>query len=165
MQRTAPSPASSPRTPQEPASKRQRMSNGSHMSTPASTPNSEAQRLEDALASEECKRVEAIEREGAGRGETKWHLSFQKPPVAQSESPLRIVSAGYSALDVVGKARSSEDDDEEAVKPQIQGRRSFGNYKSKAVVRSPQALTRSRLLVSTETAESQRCRIFKWFRP
>ncbi len=141
------------------------MSNGSHLSTPASTPNSEAQRLEDALASEERKRVEAIEREGAGRGETKWYLSFQKPPVAQSESPLRIVSAGYSALDVVGKARSSEDDDEEAVRPQIQGRRSFGNYKSKAVVRSPQALTRSRLLVSTETAESQRCRIFKWFRP
>ncbi|KAK5166444.1 uncharacterized protein LTR77_007987 [Saxophila tyrrhenica] len=129
MQRSTGSP-SSPRTPDQPSGKRQRMSNGSYNSTPAST---DAQRVEEAIATEERKRAEIAEREAAGRGETKWYLSFKEPPVSQqSESPLRIVSAGYSALDAAGRERSSEDEGEEdSVRRQMQGRRSFGKFNRK----------------------------------
>lgn len=135
MQRSGPSPSSSPSTPNEPSSKRQRTSNGSYNSTPSSTPRADAQRLEEALASEDRKRKEAVEREGAGRGETKWYLSFQERPVAQQETPLRIVSAGYSALDAAGRERSSEDEEQDNARPQMQGRRSFGKFNTKIEVR------------------------------
>lgn len=131
MQRATASPSSTPSTPSEPPSKKQRMSNGSARSTPSSTPRSDAERLEEALAAEEQKRAAALHREAADRGETKWVLSFQEPQ--GTESPLRIVSAGYATLDV-GKPRSSEDDEVEE-RPQVTGRRSFGNFNRTVKVR------------------------------
>jgi hypothetical protein len=129
MQRSAASPASLPSTPPDPPSKRQRLSNGSHISTPSSTPRSDAQAVEEALAAEELRRTEALEREAADRGETKWYLSFEEPQPSIQESPLRIVSAGFSMLDATRPAadRSSEEDVDVDV-PTAKGRRSFGKF-------------------------------------
>lgn len=127
MQRAAASEASSPRTPAELAAKKQRLSYTSFKSTPASTPG------EDGSASEEHKREEAFAREAAARGDSKWYLSFQEPQSPAVSSPLRIVSAGYGALDTSGVAKDhSTDDEEDTRRPQIPGRRSFGKF-NKAV--------------------------------
>ena len=131
MQRGSPS-SSSPGTPSEPAYKRQRLSNGS---SAASTPRSDAQRVAEALAAEERKRAEAIEREGADRGETKWYLSVQQSSrPAKSASALKFVSAGYSVLDAaedVGPAESDEDEEGVNTRPLVQGRMNFGKFSRK----------------------------------
>ena len=130
MQRGTTSPKSTPSTPPEPPSKRQRMSNGSYASTPASTPKSDAQAIEEALAAEEQKRTEALEREAADRGETKWYLSFKEPEASVAQTPLRIMSAGFSTLDSTSAARDrSSDEDVDTTKPPSSfGRRSFGKF-------------------------------------
>lgn len=130
-------PNSSPSTPPEPSSKRQRMSNGSYASTPSSTPRSDAQRIEEAKAAEEQKRTEAVEREGVQRGETKWYLSFKEPPRTTPQTPLRIVSAGFSTLDASDAAKNKSSDEDENVDevPQETGRRSFGKFNRAIEVR------------------------------
>ena len=125
MQRASASPASAPSTPTEYPSKKQRLSNGSYNSTPASAPSSDAQAIEKALAAEEQKRTEALEREAAHRGESKWYLSIREPQVPAAESPMHIVSAGYSTLDTA-QDRFSEEEGEGGAVPQVTGRRSFG---------------------------------------
>lgn len=130
MQRAAASQTSSPRTPAEPATKKQRLSNGSYSTTPASTPRQESSLIADTA---ERKREETFAREAAARGDSKWYLSFQKPQLPAVSSPLRIVSAGYGSLDSSGAARdSSSEDEEETTRPQVAGRRSFGKF-NKAV--------------------------------
>lgn len=116
MQRAAASSPSTPGTPTEPPAKKQRLSNGSSIRSPATPAESQ-------------KRVEAVEQEAASKGETKWYLSFKAPQVQQTESPLRIVSAGYSALDAghEDEPRPAEDDDEPK-RPLVSGRKSFGNF-------------------------------------
>ncbi|TKA81611.1 hypothetical protein B0A55_03554 [Friedmanniomyces simplex] len=131
MQRASASPSSAPSTPSEPPSKKQRMSNGSYSSASPSTPRTDAQAVQEALASAERKRSEALEREAADRGETKWYLSVKQPQTPAHESPVRIVSAGYSTLDSTGTARerSSDEGETEPARPSIAGRRSFGNFR------------------------------------
>ena len=135
MQRAAASPSSAPSTPEERPSKKQRLSNGSYNSTPASTPRSEVEVVAEALAAEEQKRSEAIEREGADRGETKWYLNFKDPQKPATQSPLRIVSAGYSTLDGNNATSSSADEDQEEDHTMpVSGRRSFGKFNRKIEV-------------------------------
>ena len=157
MQRSAASPTSSPGTPAQPPSKKQRLSNGSYNSTPASTPRSDTQAVEDALAEEERVRQEVLEREGRDRGETKWYLSFKEPAAKEVRTPLRIVSAGYSMLDVTAAAkdRSSKDDNEHNDTPTVQGRRNFGNFSRKSQVRCAPPRQRSSLLVCAESKQAQ----------
>jgi hypothetical protein len=161
MQRAAASPGSSPSTPPEPSGKRQRLSNGSYQSTPASTPRSDSQLVEDALASEERKRVEALEKEAANRGETKWYLSIKEPAPQAAKSPLRVVSAGYSTLDADSKQQRSADEEEDDTdsRSQIHGRRSFGNFNRKIEVSKDVFMCGSRLFVcrnsKTQTARHQ----------
>ena len=135
MQRAAASDASTPITPAEPAAKKQRLSNGSFKSTPVSTPQSEA----EAPTPEEQRREEAFAREAAARGDSKWYLSFQEPQSPAVSSPLRIVSAGYGALDSAGVARehSSEGEENGEARPQTAGRRSFGKFSSATEVCDP----------------------------
>ncbi|KAK3714799.1 hypothetical protein LTR37_007534 [Vermiconidia calcicola] len=133
MQRGAASPSSAPSTPPEPPSKKQRLSNGSYQSTPASTPRTDAQVFEEAQAAEDTKRAAALEREAAARGDSKWYLSFKESvPTQSAQFPLQIVSVGYSTLDAsgAGKQGSSEGEDDRAA-PQMQGRRSFGKFNRK----------------------------------
>lgn len=122
MQRAGAASPKTPGTPAEPPSKKQRLSNGSSIRSPA-TP------VDHAIAAEEQKRVDAVEKEAARKGETKWYLSFKAPQVETSESPLRIVSAGFSALDAGqdDEIRIAEED-EETARPQVAGRKSFGNF-------------------------------------
>ena len=158
MQRAAASPSSSPTTPSEPPSKKQRLSNGSYNSSPSSAPRSDAQAVEEALAVEEHKRASALEREAAGRGETKWYLSFNEANSPPVQAPLRVVSAGFSTLDAAGATKEENDDeeDEEATTvPQMKGRRSFGKFNHALEVRFVDNSRWPRLLVRTETTECQ----------
>lgn len=128
MQRAAASsPVESPKTPSEPPSKKQRLS--SHYS-PA-TPSADAQALQDVLAAEELKRTQAIERQAADKGETKWVLSTRDHDSPSLQMPMRVVNAGYSTIDSSATAKIAMDDDEEAQpfeRPTMQGRRSFGKF-------------------------------------
>lgn len=104
MQRTG----AAPSTPSQPPAKKQRLSNGSALGSPA-TPNEQDS--------------------SAQQGETKWYLSFKAPEAPVAQSPLRIVSAGYSSLDATGRA--GEDEDEEPAPRAIPGRKSFGKFNRK----------------------------------
>ena len=140
MQRAAASSLSlSPSTPPEPSTKRQRLSNGSYNATPASTPRSDAQAVEEALAREEHRRNEGLEREAANRGESKWYLSYKELNSPVVKTPLRIVSAGYADIDApdTGRQTSTEEDDEVNNTSQIHGRRNFGKFTRRTEVRNP----------------------------
>ena len=127
MQRAAASPSSGPSTPAEPPSKKQRMSDGSGISTPPSTSRSDAAAAKEAVAAEERQREEAFDREAADRGESKWYLSFKQPQKPASASPFRVVSAGYSTLDGSNTKDKNSEDEAESAEPQV-GRRSFGKF-------------------------------------
>lgn len=137
MQRAA---ASSPgpahgTTPPEPSSKRQRLSNGRHNATPSSQASED--RADDAaLSSDRPQRSEDAEFEGADRGDTKWYLSVKPTNSTPAMTPLRVVSAGFGALDAAQPptARSDGDGNDLNGAPQAQGRRSFGNFNRKVEV-------------------------------
>ena len=115
MQRGANSPtADNQRGATGPPSKKQRLSNGSFNSssrteTPAkSSPVSrfsDRQAVQAALAEEEKKRQQAVERAAADAGETRWALSFQEEPIdtkadgRTDNMALRIVQKGYAEID------------------------------------------------------------------
>jgi len=128
MQRaTAASPTSSPSTPNGPPSKKQRLSSGAG----PSTPSSDAQAMQEALAAEEFKRVQALERQAADAGETKWVLSYQDQRPKTQQAPMRIVTAGFSAIDsgITSRATVDQSDDDDAeLAAKMQGRRSFGRF-------------------------------------
>ncbi|KAH7042595.1 hypothetical protein B0J12DRAFT_702247 [Macrophomina phaseolina] len=112
----------SPSTPSGPPTKRQRTSAASSPATP-----SDLEAVNAAIAAEELKRDQALERAAAEAGETRWVLSFREPEKeARQRNALRVVSAGYADLD---NEDDSDDDDEEV--PQT-GRMSFGKKPSPA---------------------------------
>lgn len=104
----------------EPPAKKQRLSSGSSVRSHA-TPSEKA-------AAEQRKRADEAERETAV--ETKWHLSFNEPQTSTAQTPLRIVSAGYSSLDAAGRQEES-DENEDHARPKFSGRRSFGKFNRK----------------------------------
>jgi len=114
------------------------LSTGTYKSTPSTTPRSDAQGADGTVTAESQQRAEALEREAADRGESKWYLSFKEPETAIDNSPLRIVSAGYSTLDAGPSVRErSLDDDDDVIptRPQVAGRRSFGKFNKAVEVR------------------------------
>lgn len=133
MQRSGASESPAPGTPEQPSSKRQRMSNGTYNSSPGSTPGSEQPRIH---TPEEKKRMEASEREAAAKGETKWYLSVQQASKPVEQSPLRIISTGYGALDSGRGAQYSDSEEEEdaPVTTNAPGRMNFGNFNKKQPV-------------------------------
>ena len=157
MQRAAASPISTPVTPGDAPSKRQRLYNGSYNSTASSTPRSDAQAIEEALASEEQKRNEALEREAEERGETKWYLSFKEPQSSVTTTPLRVVSAGYSTLDATnpGAVSPSQEDDGPGSARENPGRRSFGKFNRRIEVSLFVMLEIWSLPVCTEAKQSR----------
>ncbi|KAF2841156.1 hypothetical protein M501DRAFT_989710 [Patellaria atrata CBS 101060] len=128
MQRSAASTTSpssrSPSTPAGPPSKRIRLSNGTGAPT-GTTSHYDA--VQTAVAAEELKRSQAVERQAVESGETRWVLSFQEP----DESPkagLQVVTAGYAAID--GTIHDSYGYDHENIPRTsgLEGRRSFGKF-------------------------------------
>lgn len=127
MQRAAAaaSPSSSPSTPNERPSKKQRLSNGSAIATPSS----EARAIEEALAAEELKRQQAIDRQAAEAGESRWVLSYQDHKPKNAQPPIEIVTAGYGAIDGFSQQqRQATDIQNTPTRPDIRGRRSFGKF-------------------------------------
>ena len=118
MQRAAAStppfaPQSQPRSPRTSSSKRRKVSD-----TPSSiaTPPSDLQLIQVALTEEEEKREKAVERVAEEAGETKWVLSTVDGGEQTSLGELRIAETGYSDID------------QEAWRPSVVGRRSFGKF-------------------------------------
>ena len=107
------------------------MSNGKYNSSPGSTPGTASPVTH---TPEEKKRMEASEREAAAKGETKWYLSVQNAPKPVEQSPLRIVSAGYGALDSGKIARDDDSEDDVAAPANAPGRMNFGNFNRKQPV-------------------------------
>ncbi|GAB7356833.1 hypothetical protein MBLNU459_g7709t1 [Dothideomycetes sp. NU459] len=129
---TASSPApSSHDSPSQPPTKRQRLSTsaGSVTAAAAAAEEEEARAVRDALAAEDHKRAQAIDRAAADAGESKWVLSFHRDQPAAVQTPLRIVSAGYSTIDSAAGTHPTPDHvDEERLRPSLAGRRSFGKF-------------------------------------
>lgn len=128
MQRAAASP-SAPSTPSNangPPSKRVRLSNGT--ASPA-TPYAQQEAVQAALAAEEAKRLQALERHAADSGETRWVFSVQEQPRPQQS--LNVVTAGFGDIDSLDddEIPSQNVDDEENAAPTTTGRRIFGNLK------------------------------------
>jgi len=112
--------ASSPTTPNGPASKKVRLSNGGSVA-------SDQQILQSALAEEEKKQQEARDKAAQYTGETKWVLSYTDPLEGKRGDALTVRQAGFAELD----AEDSEDEDEEAPQPI---RRQYGGGVKKAAV-------------------------------
>ena len=122
MQRAAasnPSPTT-PSTPDLPSAKRQRLEDPSPI-----TPSLDAQAFQAALAAEEAKRTEALDRQGAGAGETKWVLSYHEERLEGNKVVFRITSVGYAGVD---DANGNNGEVEEPWRGQMVGRRSFGRF-------------------------------------
>lgn len=121
MQRAAA--ASSPaNSPNQPPSKRQRMSNGT--STPRHS-TSDVEAVQAALAEEERKLELANERHAAEVGETKWVLSVREPKMSSEEAGLDVTAAGFAEIDALEDVDDSEED-EGQVRPRATGRMRFG---------------------------------------
>jgi len=88
----------------------------------ASTPGtpSDYEIIQAALAAEEKAREEAVEKQAAAAGETKWEFSYIEPNLPQNPSALQIVEAGWAELD---------QSDSEYEKRPI-GRMTFGKFTS-----------------------------------
>ncbi|KAK8209071.1 hypothetical protein M8818_003765 [Zalaria obscura] len=118
MQRSGASTAATPSTPEQPPSKRQRLSTGG---TSPVTPSAEEQ-----------KRIQALERQAALAGETKWVLSYKDQQPATVQTPMRIVTAGYSTIDSrESKRQVQQEEDADKSLLDLPGRRSFGKFNRK----------------------------------
>ena len=85
--------------------------------------------IQAALAVEEAKRAEALERQQAEVGETKWVLSFQKEDRAGGAQVLRVDEVGYEGIDAL------QGHEDEPWRPAMVGRRSFGRFNKALEVR------------------------------
>ncbi|KAH7413934.1 hypothetical protein DE146DRAFT_627034 [Phaeosphaeria sp. MPI-PUGE-AT-0046c] len=112
MQRSAhKATASTPSTPDGPPSKKARLSNGK--SAPGAPGTSDHEILQSALAAEEKKRQEALDKAAQHAGETKWVLSYTDPFAGKRPESLQVRQAGYAEID----AADESDEDEEEVRP------------------------------------------------
>lgn len=122
--------ASAPSTPSNsngPPSKRVRLSNGT--ASPI-TPSAQQNAVQAALAAEEEKRIQALERHAADSGETRWVLSVQEQPRPQQS--LDVVTAGFGDIDSLDHEEDSlfdKGDEDDDIAPGPTGRRIFGKMK------------------------------------
>ena len=123
MQRAAasnPSPTT-PSNPDPPSAKRQKLQDPFPV-----TPSLDAQAIQAALAAEESKRTEALDRQAAGLGETKWVLSYHEKRHRNNGMGVHVTSVGYAGI--YGEV-------EEPWRGQVVGRRSFGRFNRALEVR------------------------------
>ncbi|KAH0041226.1 hypothetical protein KCU78_g978, partial [Aureobasidium melanogenum] len=125
MQRAS---ASTPTTPTTPDGTRP----SKRIKTEAVDPDVRA--FQEAAAAEEAKKNAFIERAAAEAGETKWVLSVSDDKSKTAGPGLRVVEAGYGAIDSGAPIPESDDDEEEEQSAGMAGRRSFGKF-NKAVER------------------------------
>ncbi|KAF2483459.1 hypothetical protein BDY17DRAFT_147921 [Neohortaea acidophila] len=135
MQRSSASPSQTPSTRSlEPPAKRQRLSNGTVHSTPSTTPRSRAEGSEGEALTGTASPVGGTPIT-SHLDETEWYLSVKKQEPTAQQTPLRIVSAGYSALDAADSAVPVKDEDDQVPSTRMHGRRSFGKFNRRLEVR------------------------------
>jgi hypothetical protein len=133
MQRAAASsPISTPSTPDQPPSKRQRVGDSSPASLDIDS-LADQRAVQVALAVEEAKRQIALERQAADAGDTRWVLTFKpdlKTPQIQGKPVVRVVETGFAAIDSAMPVQitPTEGEDVSSDRPLIVGRRSFGKF-------------------------------------
>jgi hypothetical protein len=128
MQRAS---ASTPATPTTPDGARP----SKRLKTEAAiTPDARA--FQEAAAAEEAKKNAFIERAAAEAGETKWVLSVTDDKKPSATPVLRIVEAGYGAIDSGAPIPESDDEEEEEQSAGMAGRRSFGKFNKAVEVRA-----------------------------
>lgn len=109
MQRSAhKATASTPSTPDGPPSKKARLANGKPAPGTPGTPDHEI--LQSALAAEEKKRQEALDKAAQHAGETKWVLSYIDPLAGKRPESLQVRQAGYAEIDAADESEDDEDD-------------------------------------------------------
>ncbi|KAF2203786.1 hypothetical protein GQ43DRAFT_438515 [Delitschia confertaspora ATCC 74209] len=137
--------ATPPATPEGRSSKRVRLSTGGE-SSPATPSDHEV--IQAALAAEEQKRQDALEKQAAAAGETKWVLSFKDPDeVHKKPTPMRVVTAGFAVLDADETDESEED-------PGPVGRMTFGKVAKPSAKPSAQSDSDSESDSSEEDEDS-----------
>jgi hypothetical protein len=125
MQRSAhKATASSPTTPNGPPSKKARLSNGRSVPGTPGTPDHEILQL--ALAAEEKKQQEALDKAAQHAGETKWVLSYTDPLAGKRQESLQVTQAGFAELD-------EDDSDEEEAEARPIRKKFGGGLKKKEV--------------------------------
>jgi hypothetical protein len=130
MQRAAAAstPNSATSTPDGRPAKRQRLSKGSSAATPTPFSPSESEAILAALAEEERKRNEAIEKQAAAAGETKWKLNVVEPPRWKAANTgLQVEYVGWGAVDASDSEDNESDSEEENVpkRTMVKGRMVF----------------------------------------
>ena len=138
--------AASPTTPNGPPSKKKRLSNGAAAPSTPGTPDHEI--LQSALAAEEKKRQEALDKAALYMGETKWVLSYNDPMDGKREDALDVRQAGFAELD----ADDDSEDDEEPARPI---RMQFGGGVKKKEVRHPRQVRLPTLSEANVNAEAE----------
>jgi hypothetical protein len=105
MQRSAhKATAASPSTPNGPASKKVRLSNGH--SAPGTADH---EIIQSAVILEEKKRQEALEKASQHAGETKWVLSFKDPLDGKRQESLQVRQAGFAEIDAADDSEEEEE--------------------------------------------------------
>lgn len=126
MQRAAasappPTPPLSSQNAKTPSSKRQKTS---HIPESGTIPTSDLDLIQAAIGEEGEKREKAIEKLAAETGETKWVLSTADTEKGEeSKAGVRVEVAGYSDIN------------QDAWRPALLGRRSFGKFNREIEVR------------------------------
>jgi hypothetical protein len=150
MQRSAhKAAASSPSTPDGPPSKRARLSNG--RSAPGTPGTPDHQIIQSALAAEEKKRQEALDKAAQHVGETKWVLSYTDPLEGKRPESLQIQKAGFAEID------AADESDEEEVQQPI--RKKFGGGLKKPEVVLPITEFLHQLTISETSCLGKRGRV------
>jgi len=93
--------------------------------------DTDAEAVQAALAAEELKRTQALERHAVEAGDTKWTLNLADSSMSVASTPLKIVRAGYIAIDssaAQDQVSVDTEDISEEVRPRLLGRRSFGKF-------------------------------------
>lgn len=131
MQRAAAAsaPSSATSTPDGRPAKRQRLFKGSSAATPTPFSPSESEAILAALAEEDRKRSEAIEKQAAAAGETKWTLNIVEPPHWKASNiGLQVEYVGWSAIDASdseGDELDSEGEEGVSKRSMVKGRMVF----------------------------------------
>jgi len=130
MQRAAAAsaPNSTASTPDGRPAKRQRLSKGSSAATPTPFSPSESEAILAALAEEERKRNDAIEKQAAAAGETKWTLNVvELPHWKATNTGLQVEYVNWAEVDA-SDSEGNEPDSEEGDVPKrtmVRGRKVF----------------------------------------
>ncbi len=145
-----PTPSSS-HSHQYPSPKRQKLDPDISPST--ATPNTDLQAIQAALAAEEAKREQALERQAKEAGETKWFLSFRPEESVAAGRGLKVARAGFAGIDQEGGSIGTEEGLLRAGGGDIVGRRSFGKFNRVLEVSFLRSALKGDVSVVEKTAE------------